>query len=458
MVDIFPFRGTRYTLEKLAQDGYSISDVVTPPYDVIDAAQQQTFMKKHPANFVHVDLNPKTATDTEQNNPYTRAASFIHQWEKEQTLMSEKTPAIYAYSQSWLENGTKIVRKGAVALLRLENFESGQVLPHEHTLKGPKQDRLQLMRSTLCNLSQIFMIYSDPTQTLEKLLYKDTAKSFDWVSVSDQDAVEHCFAPVTDNSIVTSLQQLFQDKPLLIADGHHRYETALAYQKEVRSQIQEKTGTEPPAGSLLSDYCMIFLTNMDDPGLKVYPTHRILYQWPEGWSAERFEKALMEKFSSVPSSDNATFSYRKDNTHELIHLQVKPESHPSHLPELLDTFDAAILEEVIFKGIFNTTGEALKHKQELGFYRSEADIDTLWKSRKAVAGFYLAAPSVKLVHQICKTGNRMPQKSTYFYPKILSGLVTYLYRNFAETTQNALSGQVTAEPVPSTSQQTVSTL
>ncbi len=446
MVDILPFRGLRYNLEKLAAEGASLDSVTTPPYDVINETQQNTFYAKHPANFVRVDLNQKTGHDDESDSVYTRAAHFIQQWETEQTLIPEVQPAMYAYSQSWQENGETIERKGMIALLKLEEFETGKVLPHEHTLKGPKQDRIQLMRSTLCSLSQVFMIYSDSQRTLETLLY--TQPNADgWAKATDADGVVHQFKPVTDAGIIEKLQTLFKDKALLIADGHHRYETGLAYKREVREQWLQKTGEEPPEGSLLSDYGMIFLTNMDDPGLKVYPTHRILYQWPQGWNQERFETELFKKYDVVTTDE--TFSYRKTGTHQLIKLRLKPEAKPIGLAPLLDTFDAALLEETIFKGILNTTGEALKHDHLLGFYRNEEEIEALWRDNKAVGGFFLAAPSVKLVHEICEAGNRMPQKSTYFYPKILSGLVLYPYRAFKDGSAHALSQVMEASPLAS---------
>lgn len=437
MPQLFPFRGLRYNLEKLATEGHSLNSVATPPYDVINEAQQVSFAERHPANFIRVDLNPKTPQDSEQNNPYTRAGQFIQQWENEQTLIGEAEPAIYAYSQSWKEGTETIERKGAIVLLKLEEFESGQVLPHEHTLKGPKQDRIQLMRSTLCSLSQVFMIYSDPTRTLENLLYP-AGQATGWAEATDADGVVHSFKPVTDSAVIGKIQALLQDKPLLIADGHHRYETALSYKQEVRDQLKEKTGQEPPEGSLLSDYAMIFVTNMDDPGLKVYPTHRILYQWPQSWDAQRFETELFQRYEIV--TEGETFSYRRAGTSELVKLRIKPEAQPTQLPPLLDIYDAALLEETVFKGIFNQPGEALKNEHLLGFYRNQDEIEALWATGKAVGGFFLAAPSVKLVHEICQSGHRMPQKSTYFYPKILSGLVIFPYRPFAKAEGHALSG------------------
>ncbi len=448
MVDIRPFRGLRYNVEKLAEDAASLSSVTTPPYDVINAAQQEGFYNLHPHNFVRLDFNRKTPQDTPADNAYTRATEFLESWEQSGVLTHDAQPAVYAYSQSWDNNGETVERKGLLALLRLESLESGNVLPHEFTLKGPKIDRLDLMRSTLCSLSQVFFIYSDAERQMERLVYDNPQAAAEAPQeVRDADGVIHRFYPVQKPEILDQLQTLFADKSLLIADGHHRYETALAFQAEAREKIKTETGTEPPAGSLLSDYGVVFLTNMDDPGLKVYPTHRILEQWPDGWDQTRFETALFERFDIVETDE--TFSYRRPGTDKLVKLKLKATVKPGDLPALLDTFDAAILEEVVFKGILGQTGEALKQSHHLGFHRNDVEIEALWNANKAVGGFYMGTPDVALVHAICQSGNRMPQKSTYFYPKILSGLMIYPYRNFlsGNTSENALSGVLEAQPL-----------
>ncbi len=442
MVQIFPFRALRYNTGRLAADGATLDDVTTPPYDVIDPPMQAAFYDRHPANFVRVDLSREA-------DPFVAADRALRQWEQEGILVPEAQPALYAYAQSWTEeDGTPVERKGLLALLRLEPFESGRVLPHEHTLKGPKQERLQLMRTTQANLSQVFLIYEDPARTMEHLLYEAPAEETPWLQATDADGTGHRFRPVTDAPTIQALQSMFGHQTLLIADGHHRYETALTLQQEAREDIRRQTGQDPPPGSLLTDYAVVFLTNMCDPGLKVYPTHRILYQWPQGWDAARFEAALHERFEPVETHE--TFVYRPAGKplSEARKLRVKPQAAPAHLPEGLRGFDAAILEETVFKGILGQPGEALKQSHHLGFYRDEAAIEGLWARQEAVAGFYLAAPSVKLVHDICRSGHRMPQKSTYFYPKILSGLVVYPYRAFQDGS-HALSGVLDAQPMGS---------
>lgn len=450
MVDILPFRGLRYNLPHLAQQGASLNEVTTPPYDVIDPAQQTAFYQRHPANFIRLDLPRQHTDDHAQHNVYTRARDHLNQWESEGILRPDPRPAFYAYAQSWLEDGgQRIERTGMIGLLRLEPFEDGRVLPHEHTLKGPKADRMQLLQHSLTGMSQVFFIYSDPDRLMERLLFDSSRPEADWAQADDPDGVQHRLRVVDDPAIVEPLQALFQDKTLLIADGHHRYETALAFQAAVRQRIQEQSGHTPPPGSLLSDYAMVFLTNMDDPGLKVYPTHRILYHWPDGWTQDRFETALYNQYEPTTDVDPAVvFRYRPAGSSQRQPVRRRPDAPALALPPLLDRFDAALLAESVFQGILGASQEQLKNEHLLGFYRNEAEIDRLWADQQAVAGFYLQAPSVQLVHDICQSGQRMPQKSTYFYPKILSGLVLLPYRPFLDGSGHALDHHAHTASVP----------
>lgn len=408
MVEICPFGGFRYNPDKIAD----LSAVVTPPYDVIDEAMRQRLLARHPANFVRVDFNPEA-------NPYISAATQWQNWRKNGTMVQEARPAFYAYSQSWDGH----TRRGVVGLLKAEPYETGQVLPHEFTLRGPKADRLELMQTTLANLSQIFMIYDDAERRLEALLFGNETGT-GWKQAIDADGVVHRFRPVTSPDVLQSVQTLFADQKLLIADGHHRYETAVAFARQAREQLKAATGEDPSEGALASDYLMVFLTNLHDPGLLVYPTDRVLYRWPQGWDASRFETELFQRFERVETG--ADFDYQTANG---ARIGLKVKQAPATLPELLRDFDAALLEEVVFKGIFGQTGEALKADHTLGFYRDPAEVARLLDSGEAVAVFYMNAPSVGQVRKICEAGHRMPQKSTYFYPKILSGLVVYSYES-----------------------------
>lgn len=431
MVNVLPFRGFTYSPQAV-QD---LSAVTAPPYDVINEADQARLLAEHPANVVRLILNPKTPHDTESDNVYTRAAHYFQEWQHQGTLIPEAEPAFYAYTQSW----DGIERKGLIGLLRLETFESGQVLPHERTLGGPKQDRLQLMNATMANLSQIFMIYSDPQRRIEEQVFS-TLEENAWRPAVDQDGIVHRISAIRTPALVNEIRQLFEEQVLLIADGHHRYETALIFKQEVRQQFKAQHGYEPPEGALLSDYVMVFLTNMDDPGLKVFPTHRVLYRWPEGWSQERFETALFQKSQTVQEGED--WLYWASSNHPPVPMRWTDESALSSLAPELKELDVARLDAGVFNGIFGQTADALKTQGVLGFYRDEEELKAHMDAGRAVATFYVKAPPVPLIRQVSQSGLRMPQKSTYFYPKILSGLVLYAYTPFSAEKGHALSGVV----------------
>lgn len=447
MVHILPFRGLRYNLEKVG----SFDLVTAPPYDVIEADEQQALYDRHPANIVRLILNKKTLEDTAQNSMYTRAAGFLKQWKEEGVLQPEPEPAMFAYSQLWEHDGKTIERKGLIALLRLETFESKKVLPHEQTLGGPKVDRLNLMQATMTNLSQIFMIYGDPERLVENTVFAAPSQFKEQQTVTDKDGVQHRVHAITDKNLIQQIQSLFEAQNLLIADGHHRYETALNFREEVRKRLTESGNPPPPYGALLSDYVMVFLTNMDDPGLQVYPTHRMLMKWPEGWTRERFEEALLQRFDRLPavSEADADFTYIATETTQPWPLKLKDPALMASVPSIMRTLDLAILDEAVFQGIFHQTADMLKNNKILRFYRDEALIDSMMQEKACVALFRMGVPSVPEVKAICEAGYRMPQKSTYFYPKILSGLVLYPYSSFGQNHDHALSGlSQEYQPIP----------
>jgi uncharacterized protein (DUF1015 family) len=411
--------------------------VTAPPYDVISEDEQAALYERHPANVIRVILNRSLAQDDEKENVYTRAADFFEQWQTEGLLVPEPEPAFYAYTQRW----SGIERKGIIALLQLESLDSGNVLPHEHTLGGPKMDRLNLMRATMANLSQIFMIYDDPALQMESLVFDPaTYEEESWLKVADNDKVVHRLKPISESKMVQRLQEIFQNQKLLIADGHHRYETALTFQREAREYLKKTEGAEPPPGSLLTDYVMVFLTNMEDSGLRVYPTHRVLYHWPEGWTQKKFEEALLK--IATPVETRATWGYEGSGGGAVWNLKLKDQSCAVELPEILKKLDVAILDSCVFQKILGANGETLKEKGILGFYRDAKKIREMMDNWEAVATFYMEPPSVRLVRDISEAGYRMPQKSTYFYPKLLSGLVFYTYRAFVDSDDHALIGVI----------------
>ncbi len=429
MVHVLPFRALRHDPDNVT----SLTDVTAPPYDVIDKAMQKKLYDQSPYNIARLDFAMVEDGDNNDNNIYSRARDQFKQWQIDRVLIAEKEPAFYAYGQVWTDpNGNQYLRKGFLGLLKIEEFTTGQVLPHEFTLRGPKLDRMNLMQSTMANFSPIFMIYADDEQQVEKELYEGITKNNissnkDWLKVEGHDDVQHYMKPILDVEKQARIQHLFEDQKLLIADGHHRYETALAFKHEARQAIKEKYGEAPPDGHLLSDYLMVFCANMHDPGVQVFPTDRVLYNFPEGWDASTFEVALREYFDETNSKPD--FKYRtKEKT---LSLKLKNKDAMAHLHKSLQDFDCAILEEVVFKTILKQSGEDLKAHHHLGFYRDADKVQSLIKSAEAVGAFIMEAPDIEHVREICVSGERMPQKSTYFYPKIITGLTLLSFQHFA---------------------------
>jgi len=436
MVQIIPFRGLRYNTQTV-----SLSDVTAPPYDVIDEALQQRLYEQSPYNCVRLILGQKTPDDTASNSVYTRAAGYFSQWQQQNLLSADPKPCMYAYTQTF----NNVTRKGLVALLRIEAYDTRQVLPHEKTIAKYIADRRELGKTCLANLSQIFMLYSDPTFLAESLLFDETL-STPWNQAIDGDGVVHQLKPVPDDAAIAKIQALFARKNLLIADGHHRYQTALTIKQEARDAYKAQHGYEPADGQLLTDYWMVFLANMDDPGLLVYPTHRLLKEWPAGWNQPQFEAALKAQFTVVDNTvfddDPQSFQARfPDGT--VLTLQPKPDNSFTQAvhPELRK-LDVTHIDKVIIEGLFGQTAQQMKQDKTLFFERNDDEARQWINEGTMVCGLWTHAPSVHQVKAICEAGELMPQKSTYFYPKILTGLVFYNYAAFPNNNGHALTGCV----------------
>lgn len=412
MVQIKPFQGLRYNPKTVD----NIQQVVAPPYDVISPAQQEAFYAQHPENVIRLILGKKSDADTDENNVYTRAHQSLEDWRQQGKLMQEDKPAFYAYSQTW----GGITRTGFIALVKVEPFETGQVLPHEYTLGGPKKDRLALMQATGSILSPIFCLYDDPERQIT--LTPPEAQGTDLFEVTDQDGVIHRFWPITDTEIVSSLENLLKDKAILIADGHHRYETALNHRDWWRKTHHQE---DAPDGSLPCDYTLAFLTNMAEPGLKVYPTHRVFHHLPEGWSSDKLQSAISQYFEPCDETECLFWFERPGQKKQGYRLRESVDLSP--VPGPLQGLDAALIDHFVFNGLLGLPANELKAQGYLSFVRDDQEVHESLKASSEAAVFWLNAPSVQDVRDICATGLRMPQKSTYFYPKLLSGLVMYYF-------------------------------
>jgi uncharacterized protein (DUF1015 family) len=428
MAEIAPLTPLRYDLAKVALDR-----VVAPPYDVIDEAARAQLAARDPHNVVHIDL-PVGEGDAK----YAEAARLLAEWQREGVLIRDREPAFYRYDQTFVPpgGGKAITRRGFLALVRAVPFSDRVVLPHERTLSGPKADRLKLQQATRAALSPGFMLYRDPGGSLEPVL--ETGQLL--TEFSTQDGVHHVIAKVTAPDAIRAIVERVRKSTLLIADGHHRYETAVSYAAEVAAANPEAS----PRAEFR--FYMAFLANEDDPNLVVFPTHRHVhslprFDWgelcerakdtfsvtdlPGGASADVLLAALADAGKSAPSfvacSGNgraALFSLR---------AEVDLAAHPTlgARPEVLRKTDVALLHSGVLEHVLSISLEAQAQKTNLWYPQDAAAALASLRSGEGQVLFLMNATPVKQVREVAEAGEVMPQKSTFFYPKVLTGLAIH---------------------------------
>jgi len=426
MSKIAPFRGLRYHPERV-----ELSQVVSPPYDVIDDAGQDALYRRSPFNVVRVDL----AKEENGLTRYQIAARNFEKWKQEGILRRDPEPSLYLYFQTYhLPNGETKTRKGFFAARRLEKFGEGGVKPHENTFPGPKADRLQLMRATHANLSPIFGLFSDPKGEVESQLDALSKENPD-AEVREANGDIHRLWVVSDPPKIERLIGNLHDRPLLIADGHHRYETAVAFAEERQLERDSSpTGDEP------FNYVLMYFCSLQDPGLVVLPTHRVLNQAPE-IDADIF-RGLLEKYAriiSFPASDlqAATAKMEAEGNREhvlgwvhdgkidvLIFDQDRILENPAlnRLHFSLRDLDVTILHDLVLTELIGITKGAQKEYGVLSYVKDAAETLRLATEKKSYA-FLMNATKLKQIEAVSEIGEKMPQKSTFFYPKLLTGLV-----------------------------------
>jgi uncharacterized protein (DUF1015 family) len=438
MAIISSFRGYLYNKEKIA----NLELVVAPPYDVINAEQQAHYYQKHPLNIIRLILGKQEPGDNETSNKYTRAAHFLATWQKDTTLVRVPKPAILFYVQDFkLPSGESRRRKGFICLFKLEEFSSGVILPHERTLSKPKVDRLNLTMACRANFNPIFSLYSDPAFTVER--HSDAAgEKPPYLDVTDENGVRHKLWVVDDLEVVKEIKQALHDKKVLIADGHHRYETALNYQKIMREQYPGSTGAEP------FNYTLMYFTNMDDAGLVILPTHRLLKNI--NFSATEFLDKAQKYFDieALPFTRETEEQVRgkvlasmkkeakerymvgivtyKQNSHVLLRFKdfaLLDKVIGRELPTALRHLDANILEFLVFNDLLGISCSDPRWEEHLTFVHTEREAIELIKSGACEVAFLVNPTRIEQISDVVAQGEVMPQKSTYFFPKLLSGLV-----------------------------------
>jgi len=437
MARIYPFPALRYNPAKV-----KVEDVVTQPYDKISPALQQKYYERSPFNLVRVILGLPEAGDDDQNNVYTRAAASLKQWRKEGVLLADHTPSIYAYSQTYAvpgEPGAVRERRGFIALGEVVPYEEGIVFRHEKTLSKPKNDRLNLLRATRAHFGQIFMLYSDPVHSAEKLLFAANVPPD--VEVTDDYGVVHRVWRVEDAATLNMVTAAMADKKLIIADGHHRYETALNYSREHKP---EGTADRDPRGMYQAPAypeaaLMMTFINMDSEGLTILPTHRVVHGL-ENFSAQDFVSNAAEFFTieKLPADANAkaVLESGADGAGRFFVataegnwlLTSKPETLAAALPEYSDRqrkVDVTVLHGVILEKLLGLTQESIANQTNLSYVRDAAEAQQMVASGKAQVAFLMCAATLDQLRDVAFAGEVMPQKSTDFYPKLLSGLTIY---------------------------------
>ncbi|MCD6571142.1 MAG: DUF1015 domain-containing protein [Deltaproteobacteria bacterium] len=424
MPKIKAFRGIRYNPEKV-----SIENVLCPPYDVITPKQSEEYHKKDPHNAIGLVLGRQLLSDSKKDNRYTRARDIWNKWRQVCILKQDSIPAIYYHKQGYRIGDKTYTRTGFISIVHIDEEGGKNILPHENTHKGPKLDRLHLMKETKANLSCIFGIYSDPAKVVSSQI-KPYLKEPE-IDITTEEGYQKLWV-IDDSEIIKKVSNVMVDKTIFIADGHHRYETAKAYRDRKRISTRKKDGDQP------FDYVMMYLSNIDD-GITVLPTHRVIID-SMGTGLVELEYKIKEVFNMIPFDNRAALLNalnEKGKGHlglfvkgipryymlKLINEEFIERFMPEDTPSLLKKLDVTILHKCILEPILGIdrvlTSTCVSYISD-----SEQTLDMVEKGQADIA-FLLNPPSIQEIVKIAKAGLRVPQKSTFFYPKIPTGLVFY---------------------------------
>jgi uncharacterized protein (DUF1015 family) len=435
MAEIRPFRGYRYDASRV-----SLNLVLTQPYDKITPEMQERYYLASRFNLIPIEKGKASPGDTPQNNVYTRAAAKLDAWIREGIMLQETRPALYAYGQEFSVPGTgeRRTRFGFIGLGRLEDYGRRIVFPHEHTLTAPKADRLELLRHTRAQTGQLFLLYDDPGGEIDAVLEQASAAP-PASELLDEYGVRHRLWPIFEAATIQRIAEAMAPKPLIIADGHHRYETALNFRNECRKL------TATPAAEAPYEFAMMTLFNLRAPGLLILPTHRLVANLPE-FRLPELRENITPFFSvrelSVPAaSESAARQLREEmEKHRAQHaigfkdsgaaiFTLRDDARVEEwLPDLSPAqrgLDVVLLHRLIFEKSLGIGAEAVAGERFIRYVRGFAEATAAVNSGQAQAAFLLNPVPIEEMAKIALAGEVMPQKSTDFYPTLLSGLVVY---------------------------------
>ncbi len=396
MPDIRPFRGVLYNPQKIKD----IASVVTEPYDVISPRQQEAYYRRHPYNIIRLILGRRYSSDNSKNNQYTRANKFLTDWQRGNILLRDKEQSIYIYTQTFLHEGLKKTRTGFIVLLKLEDFGKNTVLPHENTFSEPVQDRLNLLKIMGANSSPIFAMFADPQKKVNKLLARHKREHRPYIVIK-KDNILHKLWRMSDRVKIASIKRLLKGRQVFIADGHHRYEAALNYKTHY-------------------NYVMTYLAATSDSGLTILPTHRVV-KVKTPFKPEEIVGKLKKFFGikKFPTSEKLfSYMYSTKSERMLGAYFGKSTFYGLRLKDRKGT-DISILHSCIIEAILNVAPFG-KH---IHYIKDAQEAIKLVGEGKFQATFFLKPARVSQIKRVASAGEKMPHKSTYFYPKLLTGLV-----------------------------------
>ena len=432
MADIRSFRALRYDLQQV-----SAGQVVTQPYDKITPAMQERYYAASPYNLVRIILGRREPDDNTAHNVYTRAAAYGRDWRASGILRPDSSPSIYTYSQTFTApSGSSFERRGFIAVGRIEDYSAKVVFRHEQTLAKPKADRLDLLRATRTHYEQLFMLYEDGGE-IDSLLASEL-QATPTIDVTDEYGVAHRVWQVSDPAVIDSVRTAMRAKKLIIADGHHRYETALNYRNEQRaSNPAHPTGADTP-----SEFVMMTFVNLNSPGLLVLPTHRVVHGL-SAFSPDDFQQSSrayfeIEEVDPALDAGRATTFLRERGRAGTALLAVtanrafvlqnpKPAGAQflAGLSPRQQSLDVVQLHKVLLEGVLQLSEESIRNQQNLSYLRDAAEALAQVRNGSANIVFLMNPCPVQQVRDVALAGEVMPQKSTDFYPKLLSGLTAY---------------------------------
>jgi uncharacterized protein (DUF1015 family) len=430
MAEVRPLRALRYTPEKVGD----LSLVVTPPYDVISPQAQTGYYKRSPYNVIRLELGQEEPGDYTLNNVYTRAATTLAEWRLQGILRQDSIPGYYMYQQSFSYKGQSYTRTSLLARVRLEPWSARVVLPHEHTLAKAKEDRLKLYRACATNFSPILSMYEDPQGRIRRLLGAYTNEPE--VRITDDAGVQHLLQPVQDEQQISLIQDFFAERQLYIADGHHRYETALVYRDEILEQRKELHPDDAV------NFALMALVDVDDPGWLVLPTHRLLSNLSQDALDVLTPEILARYFTVQPLAMTETNEMVlqqlmaagqqrptlivKTAAHTLLlhpNEQGKQLMQSSGHSEAWNNLDVAMAQRLVLEALLQISAADMTAGTYIRFTHDEDEVFRALANGDAQAAILLNATPLQQVCDVAQADDRMPQKSTYIYPKLITGLV-----------------------------------